>query len=523
MTRTHGKDGSGRLAALLDVSQALGSRSFKASLPRVLELLKDDFDAIGAEIALVGDGGSLPVEAGVGSGASVRGRYRLGEGVVGRAAKSGRTVIVPKASQEPLLIEKVPLLSDARRRRAELSLLSVPLRMDGRPAGALNLAVVYDEKRDLVEDARALEIVASMLAQAMRVHRLAEAEKERLLDENRRLKSELRGRYELANVVGNSRPMELVYEQVAQAAPATTTVLIRGESGTGKDLIAHAIHYGSARAEKPFVKVSCGALPESLIESELFGYEPGAFTDARARKKGRFELAAGGTLFLDEVGELSLATQVKLLRVLQEKEFERLGGVEPVKVDVRLLAATNRDLESAMAAGLFREDLYYRLNVFTIFVPPLRERRSDVLLLADHFVERYAEAHGKSVRRIATGAIDMLMSYHWPGNVRELENCVERAVLVCDGGVIHPHHLPPTLQTAEASGTLPRQPLKDAVTAFEKDLIRDALKIARGNRAKAARLLQTTERILLYKIGKYGVGREVDSRQSTVDSRATKS
>jgi Nif-specific regulatory protein len=284
------------------------------------------------------------------------------------------------------------------------------------------------------------------------VHRLAEAERQRLLEENTKLRQELRERYDLSNIVGNSRPMQQVYEQVAQVAGSPTTVLIRGESGTGKELVAHAIHYNSPRANKPFVKVSCGALPEGLIESELFGYEPGAFTDARAQKKGRFELAHGGTLFLDEVGELSRATQVKMLRALQEKEFERLGGVRAIKVDVRLVAATNKDLEKAVQQGEFREDLYYRLNVFSIFMPPLRERRPDILLLADHFVEKYAAANGKDVRRIATTAIDMLMSYHWPGNVRELENCIERAVLVCDGGVVHAHHLPPTLQTAEVSG-----------------------------------------------------------------------
>jgi Nif-specific regulatory protein len=299
--------------------------------------------------------------------------------------------------------------------------------------------------------------------------------------------------------------MQQVYEQVAQVAPASTTVLVRGESGTGKELVAHAIHYGSPRADKPFVKVSCGALPEALVESELFGYEPGAFTDARALKKGRFELADGGTLFLDEVGELSPATQIKLLRVLQEREFERLGGVQPIKVNVRLVAATNLDLDKAVAQGAFREDLFYRLNVFTIFLPPLRERRTDIPLLADHFVEKYAGAHGKDVRRMATSAIDMFMSYHWPGNVRELENCIERAVLVCEGGVIHGHHLPPTLQTAEVSGTLPRKSLAKAVAAYEKDLILDALKSARGNRARAARLLDSTERIVGYKARKYGI------------------
>jgi Nif-specific regulatory protein len=296
-----------------------------------------------------------------------------------------------------------------------------------------------------------------------------------------------------------------VYEQVAQVATTNTTVLVRGESGTGKELIAHAIHYNSLRAKKPFVKVSCAALPESLIEAELFGHEKGAFTGAEARKKGRFELAEGGTLFLDEIGDINLSTQVKLLRVLQEREFERVGGTETIKVNVRLIAATNKDMEVAIAEGSFREDLYYRLNVFTIFVPPLRDRKADLLLLADHFLEKFSREHGKSIKRISTPAIDMLVSYHWPGNVREMENALERAVLMCEGQVVHAHHLPPSLQTAEASGTVTRVSLADAVVAYEKDLIQDALKTTRGNRAKAARLLDATERILNYKIRKYAV------------------
>ena len=299
--------------------------------------------------------------------------------------------------------------------------------------------------------------------------------------------------------------MRQICEQVAQVARTMTTALIRGESGTGKELIAHAIHYNSLRANKPFIKVSCAALPESLIESELFGYEKGAFTGAQQRKKGRFELAEGGTLFLDEIGDINLATQVKLLRVLQEREYERLGGTETLKTNVRLVTATNKDLEKAIAEGTFREDLYYRLNVFTIFVPPLRERKTDLLLLADHFLESFSRAHGKNIKRISTPAIDMLMSYHWPGNVRELENTLERAILVCDGHVIHAHHLPPTLQTAEASGTITRVSLRDAVAAYEKDLISDALKTTRGNRAKAARLLNTTERIINYQVKKYSI------------------
>jgi Nif-specific regulatory protein len=303
--------------------------------------------------------------------------------------------------------------------------------------------------------------------------------------------------------------MREVYEQIAQVAPAHTTVLIRGESGTGKELAAHAIHYNSPRSAKPFVKVNCAALPESLIETELFGHEKGAFTGAIARKRGRFELADGGTLFLDEIGDLSPAMQVKLLRVLQEREFERVGGTETVRVNVRLIAATNVELEQAVQDSRFRADLYYRLNVFSIYLPPLRERKTDILLLADHFLEKYARQSGKRIRRISTPAIDMLVSYHWPGNVRELENVIERSVLVCEGNVIHGHNLPPTLQTAEGSGTITKMGLDQAVGAFEKDLIQDTLKTARGNRARAARMLDTTERILGYKVKKY----EIDCRR----------
>ena len=306
-------------------------------------------------------------------------------------------------------------------------------------------------------------------------------------------------------MVGRSPAMRQVFAQTTRIAAGSAPVLIVGETGTGKELIARAVHAGSKRKDRPLLKVNCAAQPARLIESELFGHEPGASTGALAQRLGRFELAHGGTLFLDEVGELSGSTQVKLLRVLQEREFERLGGVTSIKVNVRLVAATNKDLEAAVKEGTFREDLYYRLNVFAVYLPPLRERRPDISLLADHFVEKYAAAHGKDVRRIATTAIDMLMSYHWPGNVRELENCIERAVLVCEGGVIHAHHLPPSLQTAEVSGTLPRKSLEEALASYEKDLILDALKTARGNRAKAARLLDSTERIIGYAVQKHDI------------------
>jgi Nif-specific regulatory protein len=497
------------LDALHEFSLVLGaSAHLRSSLEAALAVLTSVYGAAGAAAMLLDEAsGDLRLDASAGIPEARRPSIRLkpGEAVHGRVAQSGKPIVVPQISKEPLLNsphEPFPASAAAKR---ELSLVSVPVTLDRRTIGVLSLALPYDAARDFGRATSFLAVVASLLGQALRVERLVEAERRRLLDENTKLKRELKGRYELKNIVGHSRPMEELYEQVAQAAPSATTVLIRGESGTGKELVAHAVHYNSPRAGKPFVRVSCAALPEGLIESELFGYEPGAFTDARGQKKGRFELADGGTLFLDEIGDLSPSTQVKLLRVLQEREFERLGGVTPIHVDVRLVAATNRDLDAAMAKGAFREDLFYRLNVFTVFVPPLRDRRPDIPLLADHFVEKYAARHRKDVRRISTPAIDVLMSYHWPGNVRELENAIERAVLVCEGGVLHAHHLPPTLQTAEVSGTLPRQSLGSAMSAYEKDLLLDALKIARGNAAKAARVLQTTERIFAYRLRRHGI------------------
>jgi Nif-specific regulatory protein len=496
-----------QLSDLLEVSQTLGSTlNLKASLTRILEILEESRGTLSAAIFLKDeDAGDLGVEAATGAAAATarNARYRLGEGITGRVVASGKPVMVPRVSREPLFLDRSGVFKKSG--KEEMSFVCVPIKADNRTVGALGVGLPYHKERSYDQEGKLFGIVASMIGQAVRVHKLVEGERKRLLDENTKLRQELRDRYDIRNIVGSSRAMQQVYEHVAQVAPASTTVLIRGESGTGKELVAHALHYSSPRAKKPFVKVSCGALPESLIESELFGYEPGAFTDARAQKKGRFELAHGGTLFLDEVGELSASTQIKLLRVLQEHEFERLGGVQPIKVNVRVVAATNKDLEAGVKDGTFREDLYYRLNVYSIYLPPLRERRPDIPLLADHFIEKYAATHGKDVRRIATSAIDMLMSYHWPGNVRELENCIERAVLVCEGGVIHAHHLPPSLQTAEVSGTLPRQSLKEALGAYEKDLIQDALKSARGNRARAARLLDTTERIIGYAVRKYGI------------------
>jgi Nif-specific regulatory protein len=496
-----------QIAALTEISQAVsGTLTLRSALVRVLEILGRQHGLVRGAVALINATGHLHVDATYGVPADRAGaRYGLAEGVTARVVESNKPVIVPQVSREPMFRDRLPRSEFDKR---EVSFICVPIPVNRRPVGALAVDLPFRRNRDYDYLVRVLRLVALMMGQAVRVERLVDTERQRLLDENTHLREELRERYDFSRIVGTSGPMRQVYEEIARVARANTTVLIRGESGTGKELIAHAIHYSSPRAKKPFVKISCAALPDSLIESELFGYEKGAFTGAQARKKGRFELAEGGTLFLDEIGEINLSTQVKLLRVLQEREFERLGGTESIKANVRLIAATNSDLEKAIAAGTFREDLHYRLNVFTIYVPPLRERKPDILLLVDRFLEKYSMEHGHQVKRISTPAIDMLMSYHWPGNVRELENAIERAVLVCDDSVVHPHHLPPTLQTAEASGTVADISLADAVSAYEKDLIQDALKTARGNASRAAKLLHSTERIISYKIRKLNIDRD---------------
>jgi Nif-specific regulatory protein len=496
---------SRRLSTLLEVSQALsGTLNLRSALHRVLEILARHHGTVRSMVTLLHANGELRVEASDGLDAPAHAvRYRIGEGIIGKVVESGKPIVVPRVSKEPAFLNRASKRAELG--KEELTFICVPILLNRRAVGALGVDLRFKSDRDYDRSTQFYGIVASIIAQAVKVQRLVEEDKKRLVDENLHLRQELRERYDFSSIIGSSGPVRQMYEQMAQVAATNTTVLIRGESGTGKEMVAHAIHYNSPRANKPFVKVSCAALPDSLIESELFGYEKGAFTGAEQRKKGRFELAEGGTLFLDEIGDINLATQVKLLRVLQEREFERLGSTETVKVNVRLIAATNKDLERAIAAGTFREDLYFRLNVFTIFVPPLRERKADLLLLVDHFLEKFSREHRKSIKRISTPAIDMLMSYHWPGNVRELENTLERAVLMCDGQVIHGHHLPPSLQTAEASGTVTRVSLSDAVAGFEKDLIQDALKTTRGNRAKAARLLDTTERVLNYKVRKYAI------------------
>ncbi len=432
-----------------------------------------------------------------------KGRYEVGEGITGKVVETGKPIVVPRVRDERLFLNRTGARRDMQKK--DISFICVPIKNGVSTCGALSVDRLFSEKTSLEEDIRLLTIIASNVAQAVKISRMMEDEKNMLKNENFNLRKQLKERYSFYKIVGRSNKMKEVFQMIDRVSTSDATVLIRGESGTGKELIANAIHYNSMRTEKAFIKVNCAALPEMLIESELFGHEKGAFTGAIARRLGKFERAHGGTLFLDEIGTLNLSAQAKLLRVLQEKEFEMVGGSHVIKTDVRIIAATNKPLEKTIIEGNFREDLYYRLNIFPIYLPPLRERKTDILFLSDFFLEKYNKRYKKNIKRISTPAIDMLMRYHWPGNVRELENCFERAVLLCTDHFIHSYHLPPTLQTAEASNTAPTGSLRAAIATFERDMIIDALKTSRGNMASAARLLNTSDRILGLRIKKYQI------------------
>ena len=495
------------LTLLFEISQLLDSAlDLRETVSPVLRALSRHLGMSRGTLTLLNrESGEILVEAAYGLSRSQqeRGRYKMGEGITGRVALTGRPMVVPRISEEPQFLNR----TGARRklRKQDISFICVPIKQGRTVFGTLSVDRLFSDEILLEEDVRLLSIIGSMIAQAARLRQSLREERERLLEENARLHEELRDKFRPTNIIGNSKPMQHLFDLIGQVAPSLTTVLIRGESGTGKELVAQAIHYNSPRADSPFIKVNCAALPETMLESELFGHEKGAFTGAINMRKGRFEMANGGTIFLDEVGDFSPATQIKLLRVIQEREFERVGGSQTIKCDVRIIAATNRDLDEAILGETFRLDLYYRLNVFPIHLPALRERRADILLLANHFVEKYGSQLKKQVRRISTPAIDMLMAYHWPGNVRELENCIERAVLLSSDDVIHGHHLPPTLQTAEATGTTFNGTLQATLDNLERELLIESLKSVRGNKAKAARQLGLSERLMGLRVRKHGI------------------
>ncbi len=521
------------LTALYEVSKILASTlDLEKALLAVLRILDGFLEMKKGTVTLVDpETGDLFIEAALGLNEEERRRirYRVGEGVTGKVLQSGLPMLIPDVGSEPLFLDKTHRRPD--RKVEPISFLAVPIRRGRETLGVLSIDRTPREGRfSYEEDLRFLAMVANLIGQMVALHRRVAREREALLEEQSRLKEQIHFAHKLDNIVGQSKAMQGIFETVRRVAPSRATVMLRGESGTGKELIARALHYNSPRVQRPFIALNCAALPESLLESELFGYEKGAFTGATGEKKGRFELAHGGTLFLDEVGDMPLPFQSKLLRVLQEKRFERLGGTKTLEVDVRLIAATNRNLEEAVAKGEFRSDLYFRLNVVTIYLPPLRERREDIPLLAQHILQKLNREYDRPCQ-ITSSALEVLMRCGWPGNIREMENCLERVyVMVKDNALVGqdfhcevcPTHLQATLLSVKGSveptfshphpfwvktpaGAGPRAPGPSLPDDPERLRILETLERCGWVQAKAARLLGLTVRQLGYRIQKYGI------------------
>ena len=498
------------VAVLNKISHLVARRtSVSEMLSEVLKILHLEMGLLRGTVTLR-EGDALVIEASEGLSRSEidRGLYTVGEGITGTVAAQGKGRIIPDISREKGFLNR----TKARDNQKGVAFVCVPIVYKDDVIGTLSIDRKVGPGTDLKADYHLLDTIANIMADAIYAAYSEHEEREKLLHESRALKLELENRLRPDEIVGNCSNMKKVYSMISKVAESNATVLIRGESGTGKELVAKSIQKNSLRAERPFISVNCAAIPEGLIESELFGHEKGSFTGAVNRKIGLAELADTGTLFLDEIGDVSLPMQLKLLRFIQERLFYRVGGDRERRVDVRIIAATSRNLEDMIAKGTFREDLYYRLNVFPIYMPALRNRKSDIMLLAEHFLKKYNAVHKKSVARITTPAINMMSTYYWPGNVRELENCIEYAVLNTSDSVVSGYNLPPSLQTAETTYTsfVPDASAEGGdyeslVSSFEKELIVEALKLKKGNASAAAKHLGTTQRVVLYKIKKLGI------------------
>jgi Nif-specific regulatory protein len=535
MAETEKQDSDMReLELLFDIARTLDKYvELRSALGPVLSILEVRASLKYGMITLLNRGsGMLKIEEAYGLTAEEkeRGVYRLGEGLVGRVFETGMAISVIDLSKEERFLNRAK--NRKREDMAGMSYYCVPIRASGGVIGTLsaerrisvNNEPNPDAEKIMLHDKNLLEKIAAIIADSAKL-------RERIIEEQYRgsiggvpidtkkygkdISCANLGRIdENSAMIGTSSAMRDLYALVTQVAPTDANVLITGESGTGKELVAAEIFRLSKRGSRPFLKVNCAALPESVIESELFGHEKGAFTGAISQRKGRFEMADTGTIFLDEIGELPPRIQVKLLRVLQERDFERVGGAQTIKIDVRIIAASNRNLEEEVKAGRFREDLFYRLNVFMLQTPPLRQRKSDIMLLADYFIEKYAEKNGKLIKRISSLAIDLLTNYHWPGNVRELENCIERAVILSKDMVIHSYNLPPSLQSAASTNTELTTTLDAALSRLEKEMITESLKNTEGNMSAAARILGITERQMGLRIHHYGINWRVFRKES---------
>jgi len=425
-------------------------------------------------------------------------KFAPGEGITGEVVKSGSPIAIPRLDKAPIFLDKTGIRKQLNRK--ELAFICVPVKYKNDTIGALSVdrKINENDSEDLTQEINFLLKIADLIAEIVN--------KKIINNENKHLKEILQKTNPLGTIVGNSKPMRELAYQISLISDKPIPVLIIGETGTGKELVAKQIHNMSNRRDNPFITVNCGAIPEGLIESELFGHKKGAFTGAIDNRIGKFEAANKGTLFLDEITELPLSLQVKLLRALQEREITPVGDNRVIKIDTKIISATNKNLEDEVKNNNFRADLYYRINAFQLYLPPLRERGADITLLADYFVKKYSGELGKKIDRIDTPAIDMLVNYHWPGNVRELENCIERACLLSIDGTIHAHHLPPTLQMKNIEiSNKKRGKFDSLVKAYEIELITDTLKDTNGNQSKAAILLGTTKRVIQYKIEQYNI------------------
>ncbi len=532
VTKATRKEGNVELVTIYEISKILSSSlDLQKTLREVLNLLASHLRMDRCMVALLQEDSILQVvgASGMTEIEAKRGFFRIGEGVMGKVVKSGMTIVVPDISKEPNFLYKTG--PRTIQEGEVISFIGVPIRVGRESIGVLGVdRHLNGDPQNFQSDSRFLSMVANLIGQTVRLHQSVAKERQQLLMEKSMLQKELRGKYSLDNVIGVSKLMQEVFAEVHQAAPGKSTILLRGESGTGKEVIARSIHYMSPRKDKPFVKVNCAALSETLLESELFGHEKGSFTGATQDRKGRFEMAHGGTLFLDEIGDISPGFQTKLLRVLQEREFERVGGNKPIHVDIRLITATNKNLEQAVSKGEFRADLYYRINVVSIFLPPLRERREDIPLLVSYFLEKFNSENQRNLA-LSSDAMKIMLDCYWPGNVRELENCVERTVTMTRGSIIREVDLPcqqdkcfsitlrnyaqsakpviPILSERDVEQPKHFDPTEPEIHAGEFGTERDRLVWAMEQcgwvQAKAARLLKLTSRQMGYALQKHKI------------------